>query len=86
MLGFLSRYTHPLAAFLILRSVPLLMRTQGEDGFWQEDPKVGIQSAVSPPTKEQSTLLILAALQQFGYLEPLLPDGTGSASSQTETS
>ncbi len=73
MLGFLSRSTHPLAAFLVLRSVPHLIRAQHPDGLWQEEPLAHSDQAFPPPTAEESTFMILSALQRFDFLEPLLP-------------
>lgn len=76
----LSRLKHPLAPYLVLRTVPLLVRQQRPDGFWQEeeiprlkydnDPKKPVTSI---PTKEESTFMILSALKAFGFLDTLLP-------------
>ena len=76
MFGFLERIVHPLSAFLVLRSVPLLIREQRDDGFWQDKPKklADEHQWNAPPTKEQSTFMILKALQKFNFLQPLLPD------------
>jgi hypothetical protein len=73
MLGFLSRLTHPLAAFLVLRSVPWLICEQGGDGLWQEKPIDPDGGGCPPPTKEESSFLILRALKQFGFLDALQP-------------
>jgi hypothetical protein len=73
MLGFLSRLTHPLAAFLVLRSVPWLIREQGEDGLWQEKAITRDGKGCPPPVKEESSFLILRALKQFGFLDVLWP-------------
>jgi len=73
MLGFLARSTHPLAAFLVLRSVPHLIRAQRPDGLWQEAALPHSDRAFPPPTAEESTFMLLSALQRFGFLEPLLP-------------
>lgn len=75
MLGFLSRSTHPLAAFLVLRSIPLLIRTQRPDGMWAESPLRQEREALPVPSAEESSLLILRALGRFGYLEALWPKG-----------
>ena len=75
MLGFLGRSTHPLAAFLALRSVPLLIRRQGEDGFWQEEPIDRKGQRWPVPTREESTFMILRALRALGFLDTLLPRG-----------
>jgi hypothetical protein len=72
MLGFLARSTHPLAAFLALRMVPFLIRTQGADGAWHEDPIRYRDKAFPSPTAAESTYLILTALKRFGYLDALL--------------
>jgi len=74
MFGFLERFAHPLSAFLILRSVPLLIRTQRPDGFWQEEPIANQAEQFPPPTREESTFMILKALQKFGFLNALRPD------------
>ncbi len=67
--GLLERTSHPLSAFLVLRSIPLLIRDQGKDGFWQENQV----NKCSPPKKEESTFLICRALKKFGFLKALLP-------------
>ena len=54
-----------LAAYLVLRSVPTLIKRQCKDGFW--DPGQSGQS------REAATVLILRTLKQFGLLERLLP-------------
>jgi hypothetical protein len=73
MLGFLSRLTHPLAAFLVLRSVPWLIRAQGADGMWEERAVETDGKGCPPPTKAESSFLILCALKQFGFLGALRP-------------
>jgi hypothetical protein len=73
MLGFLSRLTHPLAAFLVLRSVPWLIREQGADGLWQEKAIAHDGKGCPPPAKEESSFLILRALKQFEFLDALRP-------------
>jgi len=70
----LARSRCPLSAYLVLRTVPLLVRKQGPDGFWQEeelpsDPKRPLEV----PTKEESTFMILTALKTFGLLDALRP-------------
>jgi len=73
MLSFLGRLSHPLAAFLALRSVPMLIRNQEPDGLWQEQP---IDSGGNPcpvPSKAESSYIILRALKALGLLELLLP-------------
>jgi hypothetical protein len=73
MLGFLSRLTHPLAAFLVLRSVPWLIREQGADGLWEEKAIDPDGKGCPPPAKAESSLLILRALKQFRFLDALRP-------------
>ena len=65
----LTNMSHAFAAFLVLRSIPVLIRRQGEDGLWQEKP-IG---RCPPPTKEESSLMILRALKRFGFLDALIP-------------
>ena len=67
--GILERITHPLSAFLTLRPIPLLIREQKSDGFWQENRK----NACPPPTKEETTFMILRTLKKFHFLDRLLP-------------
>ena len=67
--GLLTNMSHAFAAFLVLRSIPVLIRRQGEDGLWQENP-IG---RCPPPTKEESSLMILRALKKFGFLSALMP-------------
>lgn len=67
--GILERTVHPLSAFLVLRSIPMLIREQREDGFWSEKPT----SSCPPPSKEESTFIILKTLKRFNCLEPLRP-------------
>lgn len=67
--GILARNSHPLSAFLVLRSIPLLHREQGKDGLWQESQ---IRNC-PPPTKEESTFIILRTLKKFNFLNSLLP-------------
>ncbi len=75
MFDFLERFRHPLSAFLILRSVPLLIREQRAGGFWQEKLKARyISRTFPPPKKEDSTFMILKALNRFNFLDALRPD------------
>lgn len=55
----LARFSHPLAAFLVARTVPQLIRDQAEDGLWAEG--------------EAGSLDILTALDHFGFLDSLRP-------------
>ena len=68
-LDVLARTDQPLAAFLVLRTVPWLIREQGADGLWQE----GSDSCNVAPGKAESSLLILRALKRHGLLDALLP-------------
>lgn len=68
-LDVLARTGQPLAAFLVLRTVPWLIREQGADGLWQE----GSDSCNVAPGKAESSLLILRALKRHGLLDALLP-------------
>lgn len=67
--GLLARIRHPLSAFMILRSIPLLIREQGLDGLWQER-QIG---QCPPPAKAESTFMILRTLKEFDFLDALLP-------------
>ncbi len=67
--GLLAGMIHPFAAFLVSRSIPVLIRKQGKDGLWSEKP-VG---RCPPPSKEESSFIILRALKKFGFLYSLLP-------------
>lgn len=69
VLGLLTGMTHAFAAFLVLRSIPVLIRRQGKDGLWREKP---IRRCPSP-SKEESSFMILRALKKFGFLYSLLP-------------
>lgn len=73
MLGFLGRLSLPLAAFMVLRSVPMLIRTQEPDGMWQEQPLDTDGKLYPVPSKAESSYMILRALKALGFLEPLLP-------------
>jgi len=70
MFGMLDRLAHPLSAFLVLRSVPLLIREQRSDGFWHEN----LKGNCPPPKPEESTFIILSTLKRFNYLDALLPN------------
>jgi hypothetical protein len=74
----LARARCPLSAFLVLRTVPLLVRQQRPDGLWKEDPIPYIGGArearmVPTLTKEAATFMILTALKTFGFLDTLRP-------------
>ncbi|KPK62897.1 MAG: hypothetical protein AMK73_05580 [Planctomycetes bacterium SM23_32] len=69
MFCILARVTCPLAAFLVLRSVPLLIREQQADGLWQES---AVGNSVSPP-RGASSLIILRTLKKMGFLDALVP-------------
>ena len=80
MLSLLERFSTPVAAFAVLRSVPLLIRQQGSDGYWDEsrsEPLIqpgGKPCPWSPVAKETSTFMVLRALRKFGFLDRLRPD------------
>jgi len=75
----LERLSSPLGSFLVLRSLPALIRTQQPDGFWKEPDDVVRQgwalsrSPLPPPTKEETTFAILKALKKFKFLDTLIP-------------
>ena len=69
MFGMLDKLAYPLSAFLVLRSVPLLIREQRSDGFWHEN----LKGNCPPPKPEESTFIILNTLKKFNYLDALLP-------------
>lgn len=59
----LARLSHPLAAFLVARTVPQLIRDQETSGLW--------------PEGEAESLRILRALHHFGFLASLTPNEVG---------
>ncbi len=75
----LSLLTCPLAGFVVLRSVPLLIRTQDPQGFWSEGPDMAHQGwarsrpRLPCPSAETTTLAICRALRRFGFLDKLRP-------------
>jgi hypothetical protein len=74
----LARTRCRLSAFLVLRTVPLLVRQQRPDGFWKEEPipyiAGGRRARLIPVlTKEETTFMILTALKGFGFLDALRP-------------
>jgi hypothetical protein len=75
-LSLLSRTKCPLSAFLMLRTVPMLVHQQRPDGFWEEEPirYIGGGNKMVPALdKEETTFMILSALKTFGFLDPLRP-------------
>lgn len=74
MFDYLERFAHSLSAFLILRSIPFLIREQRTDGFWQEKPRIRGAEKIPLPKKEVSTFMILKALKRFGFLDALILD------------
>jgi hypothetical protein len=70
MFHHLERCGHLLAAFLVLRSVPLLIRKQRDDGLWT-DGDLGCGSAMPP---EVASFWIVRALHGAGFLRVLVPD------------
>ena len=73
MFDFLERIRHPLAAFLVLRSIPLLIRSQKADGLWETQGKHEYRLPGYSLSKESVTYMIVKALKAFGFLEALLP-------------
>jgi hypothetical protein len=63
MLHFLSLIDHPLARFVVYRSLPQLIRTQKPNGLWFSD---GDKDSVDD-------ILLLTALRKMGILDRLLP-------------
>jgi hypothetical protein len=77
MLSVLERFDCPLSAFVVLRTVPRLVRLQRPDGFWHDvRPRPSdepIPDTSSPPSaKEAGTYMILRSLKTFDFLESLL--------------
>ena len=68
----LARLSHPLAAFLVARTVPQLIRDQETSGLW--------------PEGDAESLRILKALDHFGFLASLIPSRSPVAEHQGETS
>lgn len=64
----LGRSIHPLTKFLLIRSIPNLIRQQQKNGLWQEKAKCGCQ----PPSEAETSFIFLRALKKFDYLERLL--------------
>jgi hypothetical protein len=79
ILNGLRRLSHPLSAFLVLRSVPSLIAEQRPDGLWSDGKESETEGAMSGPradaSREVSGLTILRALKRFGFLEATLPVG-----------
>ena len=74
MFGMLARCHHPLSAFAVLRSIPLLIRKQRPDGLWSEHEEgynLGMNTELPTPSEKESSLLILQALHAHGFLERL---------------
>jgi hypothetical protein len=83
-LSFLERHRSPMAAFAVVRTIAMLIREQRPDGLWQESRTVRPEAAcwyrdlipdgcLPPPSPEESSYLILRALNRFGFLDALLP-------------
>jgi len=75
MFGMLERCRHPLSTFALLRSLPLLARKQKKTGLWDEseDGYNDREPNEPPPSSEQSSFLILKALNTHELLDSLLP-------------
>jgi hypothetical protein len=69
----MSHLRHPLIGFLILRSIPLLIREQGDDGLWQEESSRSGWAEMPSPCRAQGTLRIVRGLKACGLLSALLP-------------
>jgi hypothetical protein len=80
MFKYLERNNHPLAAFSVLRSIPLLIRKQRENGLW--DYHISYDDDISKlysdyferfyPSREDISLTILLTLKRFNFLNKLL--------------
>jgi hypothetical protein len=79
ILNILERLSHPLSAFLVLRSIPSLIAEQRPDGLWPDGKESPTEDAMSGPradaSRELAGLRILRALKRFGFLEATLPVG-----------
>ena len=80
MLHTLARLSHPLAALLVARTVPMLIRRQRPDGLWPADDAADPhasqrdEEAISPDSPEVITSFrVLRALRRFGFLDMLRP-------------
>jgi hypothetical protein len=76
MFDSMERFRHPLSGFLILRSIPLLIRNQRPDGLWHEERKqrrLRFLKEPAPPPPEVATYMILKALKRYGFLRALCP-------------
>ena len=69
ILNSLHRLSHPMAAFLVLRTIPFLIREQQTDGLWPDEK--GEEDQVS--TSILASFRILRTLKHFDFLETLLP-------------
>lgn len=64
MLHFLSLINHPLARYVVYRSLPTLIRTQKSNGLW-----FSTEDKDSP-----DDILIIMALRKIGILDSLLSE------------
>jgi len=80
----LARLSHPLAAFLVARSIPALIHEQQPngmrcDGNPPEDRDGSEKRSVAGNTPEEiASFRILTALKRFGFLNMLLPSQEAS--------
>ncbi|MFC1453060.1 hypothetical protein ACFLSJ_06900 [Verrucomicrobiota bacterium] len=81
MLRLLERSNTSVAGAAVLRTLPSLIRYQGEDGLWDlgDFPGCGEHGGnsrqdVMIPEKDMTTYLILKTLKKFEFLETVLPD------------
>ena len=79
MLHNLARLSHPLAAFLVARTIPQLIRDQEEDGMWSggrgrrnEDVVPG-SGRYENNLREVTSFRVLMALKRFSFLSSLVP-------------
>ena len=68
ILNSLHRLSHPLAAFLVVRTIPFLIREQQPDGLW-----TGGEGGQTSIGRELASFRIIRALKHFDLLEALLP-------------
>jgi hypothetical protein len=79
MLHNLARLSHPLAAFLVARTIPQLIRDQEEDGLWPGKRDHGDKTAIPESgiyennPREVTGFRVLMVLKRFGFLKLLIP-------------
>jgi hypothetical protein len=71
----LSHFKCPLSEYLVLRTIPRLVRDQNSDGFWEEPPLPSKPKEPLPvPSREETTFAIVKTLKTFGFLDRLMPN------------